>query len=60
MLLADSIRNVLGGGHLGEGASSSMAAVDRAQDEAQDAREALAADDAQDAFDEVDGEGIDV
>jgi hypothetical protein len=37
-----------------------MAAVDRAQDEAQDAREALAADDAQDAFDEVDGEGIDV
>ena len=65
MLLADSIRNVLGGGRLGEGASSSMAAVDRAQDEAQDAREALAADDAalddaQDAFDEVDGEGIDV
>ncbi len=65
MLLADSIRNVLGGGRLGDGASSSMAAVDRTQDDAQDAREDLAADDAalddsQDAFDEVDGEGIDV
>lgn len=64
MLLADSIRNLFGMGHPGDGGSST--ALDRARDEAQDARsdadtarKELAADDAalDDAQDALDDDG---
>ncbi len=68
MLLADSIRGLLGGHHEAWGSPMDQAALDRAQDEAQDARDdadearqELAADDAalddmQDAIDDGGGD----
>src|SRR6185437_8757455 len=67
MFLADSIRSLFGGaggGIFGNGSASAtenQAALDKAQDDAQDARQGLAADDAalDDMQDEQDGDWSD-